>query len=304
MNMERWTRVERAVILFPFLEDDGMVITVGLIGDPVAHSVSPAMQNAAFAAHGLAEAYALWPTPAQLLAERVATLRIAGMRGANVTLPHKAAVLPLLDTLNAGAQAIGAVNTIVRAADGRLGGLNTDAPGFLRALQSAGYEVRDGAAVMLGAGGAARAVAFGLLQGGIRSLVVANRSVGRAAALLQDMRTVTDTMASTLALPLDDSTLEHYIVDADLLINATSVGLDGQSMPLGAEHVHADVFVVDLIYHTTPLLRAAAAHGARTQNGLEMLVQQGALAFEAWTGLDAPVAAMRTAAQHALENHV
>jgi shikimate dehydrogenase len=284
------------------LEEQGMLVSVGLIGDPVAHSVSPAMQNAAFAAYGLAEQYVLWPTPASQLVARVASLQAYGMRGANVTLPHKTAVIPLLDTLDARAQAIGAVNTIVREANGRLRGLNTDASGFVRALQLMDYEPQGGAVVLLGAGGAARAVVFALMQGGVRSLVVANRTLDRAALLLNDMQAVAAAPPHTLAVALEDSALDRYLADATLLINATSVGLDGRTLPLAPERLHAGLIVVDLIYHTTPLLRAAAACGARTQHGLEMLVQQGAIAFEAWTSLDAPVDTMRTAARQSLED--
>jgi shikimate dehydrogenase len=277
-----------------------MITTVGLIGDPVAHSVSPAMHNAAFAHHGLRESYALWPTPAAELMSRVAALRESPVRGANVTIPHKTAVIPLVDELDPVAEAVGAVNTIVRATHGRLRGLNTDVAGFMRALRSTGFDPAGRSVVLLGAGGAARAVGYGLIAGGVDSLIIANRTVDRAESLLVDLLATTDRDPHLRALPIDDS-LAAALDSCDALINATSVGLDGESLPLPAGWLPRGGLVVDLIYHTTPLLRAAAARGATTQDGLEMLVWQGALAFEAWTGLAAPVDTMRAAATRALK---
>lgn len=276
-----------------------MLITTGLIGDPVGHSVSPAMQNAAFAACGLAEQYVLWQTPAPTLPQRVAQLRAPDMRGANVTVPHKTTVMALLDHVDHTAQAIGAVNTIVRRQNGQLHGMNTDAPGFARALQHGGYKALGSAAVVLGAGGAARAVVYALLHAGVRSLVVANRTPEHAATLVLDIHQ--HTAAHVQALALDNAALPDVITHADLLVNTTTAGLDGSSSPIDHACLHAGLFVVDAIYRPTPLLRAAAACGARVQDGLEMLVQQGALAWEAWTEHAAPVNVMRAAARHAVE---
>lgn len=280
-----------------------MIASVGLIGDPVAHSLSPAMQNAAFAHHGLADRYQLWLTPAPELAQRVAALRGAGMRGANVTLPHKVAVVSLLDSCDAVVEAVGAANTIVRQADGRLHGLNTDVPGFLAALATTGFQPAGRAAVLLGAGGAARAVAYGLIQAGVESLVVANRVPELAEDLLADMLATTTADPYLRAVTLDDPELEASLASADVLINATSVGLDGVALPIAPALITPRTLVVDLIYRCTPLLQAAAQRGAQTQDGLEMLVQQGALSFGAWTGSAPPVEVMRAAAQHALKEH-
>lgn len=278
-----------------------MITTVGLIGEPVAHSVSPAFQNAAFRHYGLADQYVLWPTPLAELEDRVNKLRVEGMRGANVTLPHKMAVLPLLDELDAAAAAVEAVNTIVRDETGRLRGLNTDVPGFLRSLTTAGVDPTNTHCVMLGAGGAARAVAFALIDAGAQSLTIVNRTPERAEALLADVLAVIEHEPKLRFLGLNDSDLQHVIAEATILINATSVGLDKQTSPLSMEFIEPHLLVVDLIYGKTPLLEMAEQRGAQTQDGLEMLVQQGALAFEAWTGLDAPVDIMRIAAQQALE---
>jgi shikimate dehydrogenase len=281
-----------------------MIATVGLIGDPIGRSLSPAMHNAAFAHHGLAERYELWPTTAAELSDRVLALRAASVRGANVTIPHKSAVLPLLDAIDPIAEAVGAVNTIVRRGDGQLWGSNTDVAGFLRALALTGFTPRESAVVVLGAGGAARAVCYGLLASGIGSLTVINRTPDRAEALLADLLATTAGDPHLLALGADEPLVAQAIADADLLVNATSAGSDGTSLPLAPEHVPAHALVVDLIYRPTPLLRLAAERGAQTQDGLEMLVQQGALAFEAWTGLDAPLEIMRTAARRALEEQL
>lgn len=278
-----------------------MIASVGLIGNPVAHSLSPAMQDAAFACYDLPDRYQLWQTPAETLAARIATLRAAGMRGANVTLPHKTAVGALLDSLDPFAEAVGALNTVVRLPDGRLHGQNTDGPGFLRALAGTGFVPRGESAVLLGAGGAARAVAYALIQAGLRSLVVANRTLEHAEALLADVLAGTEAEPYLQALTLDDPALAEALTAAPLLINSTSVGLDGVALPLAPTLITPQMLVVDLIYRTTPLLQAAMQRGARTQDGLEMLVWQGALSFEAWTGRDAPVELMRAAAQQALK---
>jgi shikimate dehydrogenase len=278
-----------------------MIVSVGLIGDPVGHSLSPAMQNAAFQQHGLSDTYVLWHTSATELEQRVAALRAEGMRGANVTLPHKTAVVPLLDTLDPVAAAVGAANTIARQPDGRLHGANTDVQGFLRALAVVDFAPAGRSVVVLGAGGAARAGVYGLLHAGTQSLVIANRAVDQAETLLSDVLATVSTDPFLLALTLDDADLRQAIAEADAVINATSVGLDGVSSPIAGDLIKPDTLVVDLIYHQTPLLQAAAERGARTQDGLEMLVQQGALSFEAWTGLVAPVDVMRAAAQQALK---
>lgn len=278
-----------------------MIASVGLIGDPVAHSLSPALQNAAFSYHGLPDSYVLWHTPEAELSQRVAMLRAEGMRGANVTIPHKTAVVPLLDALDPVAEAVGAANTIVRLPDGRLHGSNTDVQGFQRALSAAGFDPTGRSVVVLGAGGAARAVVYGLLHAEARALTLVSRSVEPAEMLLSDCLATLDGDPSLQAMPFDDPALPQVIAEAELLINATPVGLDGTGSPIAADMIHPGLLVVDLIYHATPFLQAAAQRGAATQDGLEMLVQQGALSFEAWTGLAAPVDAMRAAAQQALK---
>jgi shikimate dehydrogenase len=275
---------------------------VGLIGWPVAHSVSPAMHNAAFERLGLDWRYVLLPAGPDRLEATVDGLRRPPFRGANVTVPHKQAVMAHLDEVLGAAQAIGAVNTIV--ADGvHLAGHNTDADGFLAALREAGFEPAGCRALLLGAGGAARSVAYALaLESG--AVTIHNRTPARAERLAEDL--------GRLALPGRISWLESEMdladldLDAfDLLVNATSLGMwphaEASPWPEGlAMSAHWTVF--DLVYNPadTRLLTQARASGAKPVGGLEMLVYQGALSFSLWTGREAPLAAMRAAARQAV----
>jgi shikimate dehydrogenase len=185
-------------------------LLAGVIGDPVAHSRSPALHNAAFMQLGFAARYELWPTPAADLPARIASLRAPHILGANVTLPHKVAALPLLDQIDPDAAIIGAINTIIRESDGSLTGANTDAPAFLAALrEDASYEPAGQPVLILGASGAARAAAVALLGAGVARLVVANRTLERAETLLGDLLATTDGDPQLFALTLDDETNFH-----------------------------------------------------------------------------------------------
>jgi shikimate dehydrogenase len=268
----------------------------GLIGDPVAHSRSPALHNAAFAHLGLRARYELWPTPAHDLAARVESLRADHILGANVTLPHKIAVLDLLDRLDPETEVIGAANTIVRGADGSLTGANTDAPAFLAALrEEGGYNPAGQAAVILGASGAARAAAVALVGAGIARLFVVNRTIAKAEALLGDVLAAAAGDPLLYALAPGDADLPDALAGASLVVNATSLGWHGDESPLPAELIPSDALVYDMIYRPTRLLHDAAARGARSLGGAGMLVRQAALAFERWTGIPAPLEVMRTA---------
>lgn len=263
-------------------------VTLGIIGDPVAHSLSPAMHNAALRALALAAHYERWPTPAASLPSRVAALRQPSMLGANVTLPHKVAVAPLLDRCVAIAQTLGAVNTIVRETDGSLTGHNTDAPALRDSLAALGVDFVGTRAVVLGAGGAARAALWALRDGGCCQITVVNRTLAHAQTLLE-----TDERALANA----DSQLPTTLRESTLLINTTSLGWhESDPAPLPLDLLHPGLLVYDLVYQPTPLLRAADACGAATSDGLDMLVRQAALAFSLWFGQPAPLAAMRAAA--------
>jgi shikimate dehydrogenase len=275
----------------------------GLIGWPVEHSVSPAMHNAAFRALGLPWRYTLLPTPPSQVGATLADLRAQGYRGINVTVPHKQAVMSHLDEVAAAASAIGAVNTIV-VQDDRLLGHNTDADGFLAALREAGFEPGGRRALVLGAGGSARAVVYALAQAGC-AVVIHNRTVKRAAELACDMQRLSDRAPITW-LPSAGTLAGLELADFDLLVNTTPVGMWPQAdtspwpetLPLPAHWT-----VYDLVYNPqeTRLLARARAAGATAVGGLGMLMHQGALAFELWTGQSPPIDAMRKAAQKALK---
>lgn len=260
---------------------------LGVLGWPVAHSRSPAMHNAALAELGLTGwRYQRLPVPPERFQETVRALGAAGFRGANVTIPHKEAALALADSASEAARAIGAANTLTFSGDGEIHAENTDAPGLIAALPSA--PAPGSTALVLGAGGSARAVAWALRQAGAE-VRIWNRTAARAAQVAAD--------------------LGVYAVDgaepADLLVNCTSVGLRDPSstfkeLPTSVESLRTYATVVDLVYipQGTELLTIAAREGCAVVNGLEILVRQGALSLETWTGLPAPVDVMRAAALH------
>jgi shikimate dehydrogenase len=281
-----------------------MTSFVGLIGRGLKHTISPAFQQAAFDHLGQDIRYQTWDTEEADLAALVDSIRGPSKLGANITIPYKRAVLPLLDDLDRDASRIGAVNTIVNR-EGKLAGYNTDSGGFLRALYQDGDLVPRGkAAVILGAGGAARAVGFTLLEAGVGTLTLINRTPERAEALACDLER---SGQEVRALPWEDGRIAEALGGCDLLVNCTSVGLrgsqsEGQS-PLPAHLIPRRALVYDLVYNPveTELLRLAAEAGTRTLGGLPMLVYQGAASFELWTGASAPVNIMMDAARSALE---
>jgi len=276
--------------------DPDQPLLAGLIGDPVTHSRSPQLHNAAFAKLGIHARYELWPTSALDLAARVESLRAPHVLGANVTLPHKIAVLPLLDRLDPLAELIGAVNTIIREADGSLTGANTDAPAFLASLrEDGGYDPAGQTIIILGASGAARAAVMALAGAKVARLVIANRTLQRAEELLGDLLAATDADPLLFALAPNDAGLPELLAEASLIVNATSLGWHGDQSPLPAGLIPPGALVFDMIYRPTQLLRDAAARGARTLDGAGMLARQAALAFEHWTGQSAPLDIMRAA---------
>jgi shikimate dehydrogenase len=230
-------------------------------------------------------------------------LRDASKLGANVTIPYKETVLPFLDNVDNDARRIRAVNTIVNR-EGKLIGYNTDAIGFMRALRDDGaFSPRNKHVVLLGAGGAARAVGFALVGAGVKSLVILNRTKSRGEALAWDLK-ISDT--EVIALSWKDGRTLSALIECDLLVNCTSVGMKDSSAegksPLGMGLIPKRALVYDVVYNPleTPLLSAAKKAGARTLGGLPMLVYQGAASFELWTGESAPVDIMMRAAKRAL----
>ena len=273
-------------------------LRLGLIGDPVAHSISPAMQGAGLAALGITATYELWPTPTGQLPARIAELRAPDVLGANVTVPHKGAVMDLLDEVSPLARRAGAVNTIVHR-DGVLSGDNTDVHGFATGLGAVCRNPGSRAALILGAGGAARAVILALEAMGVARITIANRTPERAARLAEDLRPT-----SLRATGADAATLAREIRSASLLVNATSAGWHPGETPVAPELLRLlprNAIVVDLTYRDTEFLRNARLLGLRTLDGLPMLVHQGARALALWTGRPAPLAAMLAAAERARE---
>lgn len=295
-----------------------MSVRTGLLGYPLGHSVSPAMHNAAFRALGLEGRYDALPTPPEDLAATVAGLAAAGYRGVNVTIPHKQAVMPLLDALSPAAQAIGAVNTIVvgnqgltvlgRTVSPALTGDNTDWLGFLHPLDAAGFDLAGKSALLLGAGGSARAVVYALLQRGLAHLTIWARTPARATDLAAHVQTLSSSLTihqftnSPLTINHSPLTINH---SPALIINTTPLGMwphvDASPWPADLP-LPAGALVYDLVYRPerTLFLRQAEAAGCAVQGGLEMLVVQGAAAFELWTGQKPPLEVMMAAARAAL----
>jgi shikimate dehydrogenase len=287
-----------------------MTRLVGIIGHPVAHSLSPVFQAAAFASCGLDVRYELWDTPDTGLAGRLETLRDPSVLGANVTIPHKEAVIPLLDELGGQSARAGAVNTIVNR-EGRLFGFNTDGPGFVAALRNeANFEPAGKAVLLVGAGGAARGIAFALLEARVDNLGIWNRTAERASRLAADLQVQPGASVHTVSggrrlagLP---GSAKVDPAGYDLIVNCTSVGMAGTGTetesPVTFDGVRPSALAVDIVYkpQETAFLKAARGAGLNTLGGLPMLIYQGALAFELWTGVRAPVDVMFEAARKQL----
>jgi shikimate dehydrogenase len=265
----------------------GTTKLAGVIGDPVRHSRSPAIHNAAYNAAGLDWVFVALPVPAGHGADAVRAMPVLGIAGLSVTMPHKADAATACDVLSDDATALGVVNTVVRREDGSLRGDSTDGEGLARSLTDAGLDVVGRRVLVLGAGGAARAAVLALGRAGAAVTVAARRreAAGSAAALAP----------SAAVADLDEGLGRGF----DVVLNATPVGMAGEQLPVATPG--AGQWAVDLIYHPeeTPFLAAAAANGAAVVGGLGMLVHQAALGFEAMTGCAAPLEAMWAGARAA-----
>ncbi|TEB06624.1 Shikimate dehydrogenase [Pelotomaculum schinkii] len=289
---------------------NGLTKVCGIFGDPVQHSLSPAMHNAAFAATGLDYIYVPFQVEKANLPDAIKALRALNLAGVNITIPHKETVLPHLDEISMEAGFIGAVNTVVNR-QGHLRGENTDGRGFIKALsEQVGFNPKGKTALVLGAGGAARAVAVQLALSGPAKLVLANRSRPRAEGLAKLIAEKTGAAVAVAEWPAQG--LQHsdsrMIANADLVVQATPVGMypyTAETVFFPFERLKQGVVVCDLVYNParTNFLNKAAHFGAVTVNGLGMLLYQGALAFELWTGITAPVEVMRDALMKALSTH-
>jgi len=279
---------------------------VAIIGYPLGHSISPPFQQAAFDYYRLDIRYEKWPTEAPHLEATIDHLRQPSILGANITIPYKEAVAPLLDELDEASSRIGAVNTVVNQS-GKLLGYNTDAPGFMRALrEDGGFEPRDKCAALLGAGGVARAVGFALTGERLGHLIIVNRKVERAEGLAVSLRRSATTRTEISIVPWEEMALSRTLSQCDLVVNCTPLGMKGSSAeketPLKADLIPRHVLVCDLVYNPveTLLLQEARKAGARALGGLAMLVYQGAASFTLWVGKEAPVDIMYKRAKQAL----
>jgi shikimate dehydrogenase len=281
----------------------GSTRLVGVFGDPVEHSVSPSMHNAAFESLELDYVYVPFRVDKADLGAAIAAVRTLKMRGVNVTVPHKIEIMPFLDEIDQLAAAIGAVNVVVNN-EGHLTGYNTDAEGFLSALTRHGFEPEEQSVVVLGAGGAARAISFALAARGAH-LAMLNRTIVNAAKCAADINEATGQSVEVLAL--NARNLADALERADLLVNATTVGMaPNPNYSLVTSHmIRPQLVVADIVYNPgkTKLLEQAEKAGARTIGGLDMLIRQGAMAFEKWTGIAAPIDIMKKGALRALKAH-
>lgn len=270
---------------------DSNTLLFGVIGDPIRHSKSPIMMNRAFRETGINGVYTAFHVTSDRIGDFAAGVRAMGIRGVNVTIPHKLDIMSVLDEIDASAQAIGAVNTIVNDA-GRLIGYNTDGIGYVRSLkEEAERELAGKRIVVIGAGGAARGIIYALASENPARITVANRSVDRAKELADSLQNKVDIEA------ISNDELQTACEQADIVINTTSVGMfpHTEETPIDASWLKLGAVASDLIYNPlkTKFLQQAELRGCRIHGGLGMFIYQGAYAFEYWTGQPAPVTAMR-----------
>jgi shikimate dehydrogenase len=272
----------------------GTTQVLGIIGHPISHSLSPLMQNAVLCEMGLDAVFVPFSVTPGNLAAAVTGLRALGVVGFNVTIPHKEAILPLLDRVDADAARIGAVNT-VKLLDGQLHGFNTDAPGFLVSLRDdLGFEPKGTQVLIVGAGGASRAAITALAQSGVSGITIANRSPLRAKEIIEEFKVYfphVDMSTSDLTILRNCSAMGSF----DLLLNTTSVGLGGTSFSAQDIAISRKHFVYDMVYGAEPtaLVRNARNAGAQAVNGHGMLAAQGELALTLWLGEHPPAGKMK-----------
>jgi shikimate dehydrogenase len=254
----------------------------GVVGDPIAHSMSPAMHNDLFELYGIDASYLPFHVSKDDLESAVKGLKALGASGFNVTIPHKTEIIPYLDGIDPLAEAIGAVNT-VKNEGGLFVGYNTDGPGFVKGLESHAADLFSRSALIIGAGGAARAIYFSMAKAGFKHIDICNRTLNKAEELVTACPYKVDSKV------LDYETAERNLENYQLVVQTTSIGMhpDIESVPLSTNNIAQHSFVSDIIYNPlkTKLLKEASVKGASTQNGIEMFVYQGALAFEKWTGI-------------------
>lgn len=250
-----------------------------VIGDPIAHSKSPFMHNAWFQEMGIDAAYIPIHVKSEHLKEAVSALKLLGASGWNVTVPHKEAIIAFLDEIDPMAVKMGAVNTVVRTKDGKLKGYNTDGAGFVHSLEEAVGKNREKKVLLIGAGGASRGIAFALKEYGYQQVDIANRTVSKAQAIIEELGEGT-----SLSLDEAEKRLDQY----GIVIQATSLGLSTgeKKLPFSLDRLQKETIVADIVYNPlmTPFLTEAEKRGAIIVTGLGMFVHQGAIAFHHWLG--------------------
>jgi shikimate dehydrogenase len=294
-DLQNWDRIQ---------EEAASPIRLGVIGDPVAHSLSPQMQNAALKHCQIDMQYVRFQIPAGDLAEALKKVRELDFVGVNLTVPHKIAALPLIDEIDPEAKRIGAVN-VIKVENGNLHGFNTDGRGFSRAVREEfSVDLRDLRILILGAGGGARAIAMQCAKENCERLVIANRTFEKARKLADDLRNffagpkVFGPVARLQTIAWEESAFRFQIANIDLIVNVTPLGLNrSDSSPIPSRLLAPHLMIFDTLYseQRTPFISAAMGAGARAANGLSMLLHQGALAFELWFEREAPIDAMRAA---------
>lgn len=270
----------------------GTTTLIGLLGYPLKHSRSPHMHNTAFEKLGLDYVYMAFEVQDGLIKEGLDAMKILNAKGCNVTMPHKQKVVELLDEVSEDAKIIGSVNTVYND-NGKLVGYNTDGRGFVKALKEEGVDFQGKKIVMVGSGGAARAVAIQLAFDGAGEIVMMNRTLTTAVEIMDTINTNIPTSKGR-ALEIDETVLKEELKDAIVLINCTPLGMKStidQSIISTSDTLHKDLFVADIVYDPlkTKFLSIAEEAGCRTMNGINMMIYQGALAFKIWTGEEMPV---------------
>jgi shikimate dehydrogenase len=278
------------------MQISGKTQVYGIIGHPVEHSLSPVMQSAAFEAHGIDAIYVPFPVKPEDLKSAVTGLDALGVKGVNVTIPHKQEVLELVTDLDPAAGEIGAVNTL-KFENGRIYGWNTDAPGFLKSLEiDLGFDPKGKKVLLLGAGGAARGVCHALMNAGISALTISNIFPDETDRLAESAADWSD--IEIRKTDFEPVTLSGIVGEADLIVHATSLGLKPNEAPnLPWDKIKKETKIYDIVYNWegTLLVRQAEEHGCKAAGGLGMLAYQGAISFSHWTGLEPPFEIMRKA---------
>lgn len=265
---------------------DGKTSVYGLIGNPVSHSFSPAMQTAAFQASGLNSVYLPFSVEANEIPQLLSAFDLLKIRGFNVTVPHKQTIIPYLDAIAPEALRLGSVNTVIKS-KGKWKGYSTDGLGFINALHTDGVQVSKKKIVIYGAGGSCRAIAFSIADRGVSELHVINRTVSKSQDILNEIDLINREIITNTSYQEDDR--------FDILVNTTSVGMDSDECPVPDEMISRANYIIDIIYSPleTTLLKKAKKFNIPYQNGIEMLIAQGAASFEIWTDKKAPIDVMR-----------